>query len=90
MLALILALAVLAGAGVILLNSQSLRENIATDENVIRQEMEWAEGQIAALSDEYGFKGGMMLTVLTEELMIRQNRNGTFCCFSEMISETAS
>ena len=73
-LALILALAVLAGAGVILLNSQSLRENIATDENVIRQEMEWAEGQIAALSDEYGFKGGMMLTVLTEELMIRQNR----------------
>ena len=67
----------LAGAAVLyLIQSQGVHERVAGNEELIRQETEWARDKIRDLAEEYGFEADRTLAVLDGEMLARRNLAG--------------
>ncbi|MBO7662444.1 MAG: hypothetical protein J6U01_03650 [Clostridia bacterium] len=75
-LSLMLTFALAGAAALYVIQSQGLHERVASNEELIRQETEWARDKIRDLAEEYGFEADRTLAVLDREMLARRNLAG--------------
>ena len=76
LLALTLTAAAFGGIALWALNSESLREQAANDDALIRKETEWAGQRIRELGAVYGFDPAPLMVILDREMLAKQNLAG--------------